>query len=315
MKDKDAILRAESTYKCKEWLDFQINVLGKSKAQIAKECGVTHSTICYWTGGKKTKQEYIVKNKDIIKRKKKEKYLINKEYFNSKNKKWYKNNRERALNKSKEYNLEHREDKINYLKEYRIKNKDDIRIKRAIKRRETKIKAMNLLGGCKCAVCGDKNLSHLTLDHINNDGNLYRSERGVKNRSASGDKIYNKIVSGKIPEVELKDLRVLCYNHNCARRREYLDLPYEEQSSVQKRMAKLWKEAFDFFGPCHCGISGLKFLTISHIHNDGAERRRNGEGSSSALIRQFRKLSWENSLKEDFCFECFNCNCSRGKVS
>ena len=32
----------------KEWLDYQINVLGKTKAQVARECGVSSQPIYYW---------------------------------------------------------------------------------------------------------------------------------------------------------------------------------------------------------------------------------------------------------------------------
>jgi hypothetical protein len=71
MSKNDTILDADLTYKDPTWLNYQLNTLKKSKCQVAKECGVTHSMICYWTGGKKTKQEYRVKNKDIIRDKKK----------------------------------------------------------------------------------------------------------------------------------------------------------------------------------------------------------------------------------------------------
>jgi len=293
----ETILDDKFRYRNKEWLDHQINVLGKSQSQVAIECGVVHSVISYWMGAKKTKKEYSIKNKISIKESKRKRYLLNKESVIAGSKEWYRNN--------KDY-------RINYLKEYRMKNDNIIKEKRAEKRKRTKIQAMEILGGCKCVICGDKNLSHLTLDHINNDGNLYRYERRFKN--ISGDKIYNHIVNGSVSEVELKDLRVLCYNHNCAQRREYLDLPRESQTKIQRKRTELWREVFTFFGPCHCGESELKFLTISHIHNNGAERRRNGEGTGVELIRYFQKLGWTQSLKEDFCLECWNCNCSRGKI-
>jgi hypothetical protein len=97
------------------------------------------------------------------------------------------------------------------------------------------------------------------------------------------------------------------------KRKEYLNLPLMEQSKDQKFRTKLHKEAFSFFGPCKtCGNNNLIYLTISHIHNDGAERRRNGEERGGAkLLQKFRNLGWPESLKEDFCLECFNCNCSR----
>ncbi len=48
-------------YKNKEWLENQINVLGKTQAQVAKECGVTSMTIYYWLN--------IKNNPDLYKKK------------------------------------------------------------------------------------------------------------------------------------------------------------------------------------------------------------------------------------------------------
>jgi hypothetical protein len=47
----------------------------------------------------------------------------------------------------------------------------------------------------------------------------------------------------------------------------------------------------------------------SYIKN--TERRRNGEGRGIRLLVDFRRQGWPESLKEDFCLECFNCNCGR----
>jgi hypothetical protein len=169
--------------------------------------------------------------------------------------------------------------------------------------REVKINVLNMLGGCKCIICENSNLDQLTVDHLDNTGNLDRKYR--KN-------IYSSLGNSRYPLDKISNLRVLCFNHNAGRTRSYLDLSYEEQTYSQHQQTKLWKEAFLFFGPCKtCGESDLKFLTISHIHNDGAERRRNGEKKDTHLITQFRKLGWLSSLKQDYCLECWNCNCGR----
>ena len=166
--------------------------------------------------------------------------------------------------------------------------------------------AFEILGGCQCVTCGDTDITHLTIDHIDNTGYIDK-KKGLMTKS-----LHVAIIKGELTEEHLNNLRVMCFNHNCSRQREYLDLPRSEQTKDQKNASNHWKEAFKFFGPCSCGESELKFLTISHIHNDGAERRRNGEKTSARLIRQFRKIGWPESLKDDYCLECYNCNCSHG---
>lgn len=184
-------------------------------------------------------------------------------------------------------------------------NEDRMNRKRESSRKfenNQKIKAFEMIGGCACSICGCTELSKLTIDHIDNSGCVERK---------SGLRAIRAITTNKLSKEQLENLRVLCWNHNFARCREYLDLPYKQQTYGQRYATKLWKEAFKFFGPCSCGESDLKFLTISHIHNDGAKRRKEGEEVGIALLIKFRNRGWPKSLKEDFCLECANCNCSR----
>jgi hypothetical protein len=243
---------------------------------------------------------------------------------------YYAQNREKKLayNKSekrqesiKAYREANREQMREYEKEYEEKNKERIAARRKehdrinrdriYKRKkdqhsQSKIDAFNILGGCKCSVCGDINLSHLTIDHVNNDGHKDRK------RGLGGLSLYRAIINGKFTQEELQNLRVLCWNHNSGRTREYLDIHSGMQTKKQRWQTKLWKAAFKFFDPCPCGVSDLKFLTISHINNDGAEKRRNGEKKGVALLVRFREQNWPEFLKETYMLECFNCNCSRG---
>lgn len=211
-------------------------------------------------------------------------------------KKNYRKNKKNIKNRI--YKEEHKEE----IKEYRILNKNVFKEKR----KQIKIQTFNILGGCKCAICGDEEINHLTIDHIDKTGYL------DKKKNLYSERIYNYIIKDKLNKKQLSNLRVLYWNCNCSRKRIYLTLTHKEQSYQQRYNAKLWKEAYEFFGPCKtCGDTELKHLTISHIHNDGAERRRNGEKFGISLIKQFRKQKWPESLKEDFCLECFNCNCRR----
>lgn len=172
----------------------------------------------------------------------------------------------------------------------------------------TKETILNLFVG-KCVVCGETDPDKLTIDHINNDGYVDRKKYNI----SSSIRLVRRLIKQNWTLDNLKEkFQVLCFNHNCAKAyRKYLDLPENELSYKQKWRIKIWKEAYAFFGPCSCGQSDLRFLTLSHIHDDGAERRRNGEKYGSDLFINFRKLEWSESIKDDFCLECFNCNCSR----
>jgi hypothetical protein len=159
-----------------------------------------------------------------------------------------------------------------------------------------------------CTSCGITNIRFLTLDHIHNDG--AKDRNGAKSNVG----ILRNLYKLGWPEDYIKEnYQILCWNCNCVKGlRGYFDIPDKDLTYDQRYQIKLWKEAFAFLGPCSCGQSELKFLTISHIHNDGPKRAKNGEPrGGSQLLTKFRKLGWPESLKEDFCLECFNCNCGR----
>jgi len=269
-------------------------------------------------------ETYRKENKEKIKERDKAYYEKNKEWINKQNaengktpksrarQKEYRarpENRERQNNYNKEYYEKNREKLIKHGQEYVSRNKEKTDKYQKWYNMDLKIRALNAIGGCRCAICGDSDLTHLTIDHIDSTGHI------DKKNGLYSTKLSQAIVKGRLTEDQLNNLRCLCFNHNCSRERGYLDLQESEMSRDQKYKAKLWKRALDFFGPCHCGESELKFLTISHVHNDGAERRRNGEGTSARILKKFNKMGWPEFLKEDYCIECYNHNCSRGDKS
>jgi serine/threonine protein phosphatase PrpC len=270
---------------------------------------------------KKYGEIYRKENKEVIKERDHKYYEKNKEWINKQNmenakkpksrvrQKEYRarpENRERQNAYNKMYYEENREDLIKYGQEYVSKNKEKTDEYQRWYAKDLKIRTLNAIGGCRCVICGDEDLTHLTIDHIDSTGHI------DKKNGLSSKRLRQAIVKGRLPKDRLNNLRCLCFNHNCSTQRGYLDLEWKDQTASQRHQAKLWREAFAFFGPCHCGESNLKFLTISHIHNDGAERRKKGEGSARDLLVSFRKQGWPESLKEDYCIECFNHNCSRG---
>ena len=66
--------------------------------------------------------------------------------------------------------------------------------------------------GDSCAFCGENYRPFLTIDHINNDGNAIRVELNGRN---SGMDVYRWLRRHNYPD----NVRVLCYNCNCAKSR------------------------------------------------------------------------------------------------
>jgi hypothetical protein len=221
---------------------------------------------------KLTKEE----NKRYWKLWRKEYYNKNKDLILKKQANWYKINKEMVISRVSTRNKKYRSD------------------------------TLAILGNSKCQICNVTDTEKLTIDHINGGG------RRIRKSGFTVNKLYKEISQGNLSEEKIKNLRVLCWNHNCGQSRLYLDLPPDKQSPTQKYQTKLWKKALAFFGPCHCGESDLKFLTISHINNNGAELRKEGEQHGWLLLSKFNKSKWPESLKEDYRIECFNHNCSRG---
>jgi hypothetical protein len=78
----------------------------------------------------------------------------------------------------------------------------------AARHHELKLKAFDAYGGCKCACpkCLENNVKLLTLDHINNDGNVHR--KAINARS-----VYRWLKTNNYPP----GYQVLCFNCNTGR--------------------------------------------------------------------------------------------------
>jgi hypothetical protein len=58
-----------------------------------------------------------------------------------------------------------------------------------------------------------------------------------------------------------------------------------------------------------CGESGIDFLSIDHINNDGAKHRRSVGCSGGGTF--YRWLQKQGYPKEDFQILCYNCNLAK----
>ena len=73
--------------------------------------------------------------------------------------------------------------------------------------------------GTKCACCGEDELMFLTVDHINNDGNLHRKNKV----STSHHNIYGWLVRNGFPD----GFQILCMNCNMGKHRNNGVCPHQ----------------------------------------------------------------------------------------
>lgn len=199
------------------------------------------------------------------------------------------------------------------------KNKEFILNKNKEKYREIKKEVLEYYGG-KCLICGDKDLSILSLDHIDKNGRQHRKELGIR----SGTEFY-KWTLKNLPD----NLRTLCYNCNCQTdmKKDNLVIRYDEKDKCKYCGDISWRknsrfcakcrnideknkhidlklEIFSKYGNCcrFCNEKNIEYLTIDHINNDGARHRKDiGRDIYSWLKRN-------NFPRENFQTLCFNCN-------
>lgn len=80
------------------------------------------------------------------------------------------------------------------------------------KRKDQRLRDLILSSyGGKCACCEEAEPGFLTVDHVNNDGNIHRRHLKL---SCGGTPFYTWIVRNKFP----KDLQLLCWNCNESKR-------------------------------------------------------------------------------------------------
>ena len=145
--------------------------------------------------------------------------------------------------------------------------------------------------GNKCAICNEDEYEKLTIDHIQNNGNIHRKR--MKST------IYNLLYKEPLQKDKYQ---ILCYNCNCSKNIEYKD----KYNLINK------KKVIEAYGGCcaECNENRIERLTIDHKNNDGAEQRRLLNcHTGSVMYRWIIKNNYPKHL--GLLVLCFNCNCSK----
>lgn len=121
----------------------------------------------------------------------------------------------------------------------------------------------------------------------------------------------------KIPSREYQDLCKPCYLLRCKdswnKRKTsqgHLNKMKEYYQNVTKvrRMKERLDVIYHYGSKCACcGESNIKFLTLDHVNNDGAEQRKRDGNIQSDLPRYIIK----NDYPSDIQVLCLNCNSGR----
>jgi hypothetical protein len=136
---------------------------------------------------KEEQKKYYQKNKEKIKKYARNWRVENKEKLKRYFRERYITHQEERRKSAREYAATHRKERCETERQYNRKN-------RAI--------VINHYGG-RCVFCGNTNLNHLTIDHINNDGAKHR-------KTVRGSRIYVWLIKNNFPS----GFQVLCWNHN-----------------------------------------------------------------------------------------------------
>lgn len=181
---------------------------------------------------------------------------------------------------------------VSYSKEYKSYFKK-------IYRKKIRLETINHYGG-KCEVCLENNINYLTIDHINNDGNV---DRKIK-KLGSGYNFYLYLKKNNYP----KNVRVLCFNHNCSTScmKDYVNknpIYYKYKVNLKNSIIEAYGGKCNF---CHHSIR--EHLTIDHINGILTEEDKKHRSSGGL----YRYLVKNNFPKDNYQLLCYNCNCAKG---
>ncbi len=142
-------------------------------------------------------KEYQEKNRELLRQKRKQHWLQHRDRLKQKHSEWYRNH----------YAKNREEMRLRFRERY----KNDPLFRQGFARRGKKnalqfrAKVMEHYGNvCQC--CGERDQRFFQVDHINNDGNVFRKTHG----QVGGKNFYVWIIKNNFPS----DLQILCSNCN-----------------------------------------------------------------------------------------------------
>jgi len=219
----------------RQQLDYQKQWRLKNSNKIKKD--ISAYTTINKEKIKESRKKYYQRNKEKFKQQKKEYYNNNKENLKLKNRIYYQENKSIIKQKQAEHYKKNKYKRQEYLQ----KNREIITKKRKIYRENNKDRILNqqrkykeihkleinkkykdkyqtqrrtVIGyysnnefNCKC--CNESEYKFLTIDHINNDGNIHRKEFKIN----SGNKLISWIIKNNFPDI----FQILCFNCNLSK--------------------------------------------------------------------------------------------------
>jgi hypothetical protein len=159
-------------------------------------------------------------------------------------------------------------------------------------------------GDLKCALCGEKHIEFLVLDHINNDGAEHR--RTTKKVT---DGLMRLLIKQNFPP----GLRVLCQGCNAKpslsiqEMEELIAKTGDPDLKYKIRRAKIRLKVLNHYGPvCKCcNNNDVTKLTVDHVNGGGRAQFR--EDKLSAY-----QWTVKNNFPDIIRILCVNCNHSYG---
>jgi hypothetical protein len=147
----------------------------------------------------------------------------------------------------------------------------------------------------RCTKCGEeKILENFPFHHVGHRAAMCKSCKAF----------YNKKYREKHPEMQRKAVSKHASNLTMEQRIRRFE---QQRVAASQRTKNLKGEAFNHYGgpKCSCcGETGVLFLTIDHMNNDGYEHRKAGIRSGTTLYRWLRTQGYPTG----FQVLCFNCN-------
>jgi hypothetical protein len=104
--------------------------------------------------------------------------------------------------------------------------------------------------------------------------------------------------------------------HKSSLRKSYQKHRMKRLAEKKAELLKVKLEVYNAYGgpKCNCcGESHIEFLSLDHIHDDGAKHRRElfGDSRAGSSIRMYKWLKKNNYPKDIIQILCMNCNMAK----